>query len=89
MYLSSIIQNDRDINSDVNHWIQANRLKWSSTRRFLCDHNISLKLKENFYSIAFRLILLYGMESWVIMTVVKMYIAGWMCGNTKRNKSAK
>jgi len=41
-YLSSIIQKDGKINSDVNHKIQAGWLKWRSAIGFLCDRNILL-----------------------------------------------
>ena len=47
-YLRSIIQKDREINSDVNHWIQADWLKWRNATGVLCDCNIPLWLKEKF-----------------------------------------
>ena len=46
-YLGSIIQKDGEINSDVNHRIQAGWLKWRSTTGVLCDRNILLWLKGN------------------------------------------
>ena len=39
-YLGSIIQKDKEINSDVNHRIHAGWLKWRSATRVLCDRNI-------------------------------------------------
>jgi len=41
-FLSSIIQKDGEINSDVNHRIQADWLKWRSATRILCHRNIPL-----------------------------------------------
>ena len=59
-YLSSIIQKDGEINSDVNHSIQADWLKWRSATGVLCDRNILLCLKEKFYRTAIWPALLYG-----------------------------
>ena len=47
-YLGSIIQKDGEINSDVNHRIQAGWLKWRSVTGVLCDRNIPLWLKGSF-----------------------------------------
>ena len=91
-YLGAIIQKDGEIDSDVNHKIQAGWLKWRSATGVLCDRNIPLWLKEKFYRTAIRPALLYGTEYWVIkryhaqkMSVAEMHILRWMCGNT-RNK---
>ena len=65
-YLSSIIQKDGEINSDVNHRIQAGWLKWRSATGVLCDHNIQLWLKEKLHRTVIRPTLLYGKECWVI-----------------------
>jgi len=59
-YLVSIIQKDGEINSDVNHRIQADWLKWRSAIEVLCNRNISLWLKEKFYRTDIRPALLYG-----------------------------
>ena len=64
--LSSIIQKDEEINSDVIHSIQAGRLKWRSATGVLCDRNILLWLKGKFYRTAIRPALLYGTEYWAI-----------------------
>ena len=61
-YLGSIIQKDGEIDSDVNHRIQAGLLIWRSVTGVLCDHNIPLWLKEKFYWTAIRPALLYGTE---------------------------
>ena len=58
-YLGSIIQKDGKIDSDVNHRIQADWLKWRSATGVLCDHNIPLWLKGKFYRTAIRPALLY------------------------------
>ena len=65
-YLSSIIQKDGEIDSDVNHRIQTGWLKWKSATGVLCDRNSPLWLKEKFYRTAIRSALLYGTEYWVI-----------------------
>jgi len=41
-YLGSIMQKDGEINSDVNHRIQADWLKWRNAPGVLCDRNILL-----------------------------------------------
>ena len=65
-YLGSIIQKDDEINSDVNHMIQACWLKWRSATGVLHDRNIPLWLKGKFYRTATRPALLYGTECWAI-----------------------
>jgi len=45
-YLASIIQKNGEINSDVNHRIQADWLKWRSATGVLCDqHSVMTKGK--------------------------------------------
>ena len=85
-YLGSIIQNDREINSEVNHRIQAGWWKWRSATGVLCDRNIP-------YRTVIRPALLYGTECWAIksyhaqkMSVAEMRMLRWMCDNTRRDK---
>ena len=92
-YLGSIIQKDGEINSDVNHKIKTDWLKWRSATGILCDRNIPLWLKRKFYQTAIGPALLYGTECWVIkryhaqkMSVAERRILRWMCGNTRRDK---
>ena len=92
-YLGSIIQKDGEIDSDVNHMIQAGWLKWRSATGVLCDRNIPVWLKGKFYRIAIRPALLYGTECWTIkryhaqkMGVTEMRMLHWMCGNTRKDK---
>ena len=92
-HLGSIIQKDRENNSDVNHRIQAGWLKWRSATGVLCDRNIPLWLKGKFYRTAIRPALLYGTECWAIkryhapkMSVAEMRMLRWMCDNTRRDK---
>jgi len=80
-YLSSINQKDGEINSDINHKIQAGWLKWRSTTGVLCDRNIPLWLKGKFYQIAIRPTWLYDTKYWAIkryhsqkMSVTEMYM---------------
>ena len=61
-YLDSIIQKYGEIDSDINHRIQAGWLKWKSAKGVLCDRNIPLWLKGKFYQTAIRLALLYDTE---------------------------
>ena len=92
-YLRSIIQKDREINSDVNYKIQAGWLKWRSAIGVLCDCNIPLWLKGKFYQTAIRPTLLYGTECQAIkryhaqkMSVAERRMLHWMCDNTERDK---
>ena len=78
---------DGEINSDVNHRIQAGWLKWRSAIGVLCDRKIPLWLKGKF------LALLYGTECWAIkryhaqkISVAEMRMFRWMCDNTRRDK---
>jgi len=64
-YLGSIIEKDEEINSDVNHMIQAGWLKWRSVIGVLCDRNILLWLKGKFHWTAIRSTLLCGTEYWL------------------------
>ena len=80
-YLGSIIQKDGEIDSDVNHRIQAGWLKWRSATGVLCDRNILLWLKGKFYRTAIKPALLYDTECWAIkryhaqkMSVAKMHM---------------
>ena len=63
-YLGSVIQKDGEINTYVNHRIQAGWLKWSAIG-VLYDRNIPLWLKEKFYRIVIRPALLDGAECWL------------------------
>jgi len=92
-YLSSIIQKDGVINSDVNHRIQASWLKWRSAIGVLCDCNILLWLEEKLYRTDIRPVFLYVTECWAIkryhaqkMSVGEMHMLRWMCDNTRRDK---
>jgi len=92
-YLSSIIQNNGEINSDVNHRIQTGWLKWRKAKGVLCDRNILLWLKEKFYRTTIMPALLYGTKYWVIkryqaqkMSVAEICMLCWTCGNTWRDK---
>jgi len=92
-YLGSIIQKDGEINSEVNHKIQAGWLKWRSATGVLCDRNIPLWLKRKFYRTSIRPALLYGTEYWAIkryhaqkISVAKMHMLLWMYDNMRRDK---
>ena len=69
-YLGSIIQKDGEINSNVNHRIQVDWLKWRSATGVLCDRNILLWLKGKFYRTVIRPALLYDTERWAIRDIM-------------------
>ena len=92
-YLVFIIQKDGEINSDVNHKIQVDWLKWRSAIEILCNRNILLWLKGKFYQTAISPTLLYGTECWAIeryhaqkMSAAKMCMLRWMCDNIRRDE---
>jgi len=91
--LVSVIQKDGEIDSNVNHRIQAGWLKWMRATGVLCDRNILLWLKEKFYRTAIMSALLYSTECWATkrhhaqkMSVTEMCMLRWMCVNTRRDK---
>jgi len=61
-YLRSIVQNNREIEADVSHRIQARWLKWRRASGVLCDKKVPLKLKGKFYRTVVRPAMLYGTE---------------------------
>lgn len=63
-YLGWVIQNDEENHWDINHWIQVVGLKWKWASSVLCDVNVPLRLKENFYKIAVIFAVLYDTEYW-------------------------
>lgn len=92
-YLGSVIQNNREIEGDVNHWIQVERLKWMSVSGILCDTKVSLKLNGKFYRTAVKLLILYGIKYWALknqnenkVNVVEMRIFHWMWAKTRHSK---
>ena len=58
----------------------------------LCDKQISLKLKENFYKTTIRPAMLYGAECWAAnkqvhkMSVAEMRMLRWMSDKTRKDK---
>jgi hypothetical protein len=60
LYLRSIIQKDRKLDSDVAHRVRAGWLKWKDVTGILCDRNIPLYLKKKFYRTAVRLFRMLG-----------------------------
>ena len=52
-YLESVLQNNGGLEKDINHRIQAGWMKWRSASGILCDQNMALPLKENFYKTAY------------------------------------
>jgi hypothetical protein len=63
-YLESMLQKNGDIDEDVSHRIKAGWLKWHQASDVLCDPRVPLKLKDKFYRIAIRPVMLYGAECW-------------------------
>jgi len=91
-YLGSIVQNDREIEADVSHRIQAGWLKWRRASGVLCDKKVPLKLKGKFYQTTVRPTLLYGTECWAVksqhenqVSVAEMRMLRWMSGKTRHD----
>jgi len=59
-YLSSIIQEDGEIDEDFNQQIKIGWQKWKNALGVLCDKRISLRLKRRVYRMVVRPPLLYG-----------------------------
>ncbi|XP_070002242.1 uncharacterized protein [Nicotiana sylvestris] len=92
-YLGSIIQKDGEIDEDVTHRIRTGWMKWRLAFSVLCDKNVPLRLKGEFYKVVVRPTMLYGAESWPVknshvqqMKVVKMRMLIWICGHTRLDK---
>ena len=92
-YLGTIIQNNGEIESDVNHRVQAGWMKWKKASGFICDKKVPLKLKGKFYRAAIRPALLYGTECWAIKSqhekkfnVAEMRMLRWMSGHTRKDR---
>ncbi|KAH1125341.1 hypothetical protein GYH30_014768 [Glycine max] len=92
-YLESVIQDDREIEGDVNHRIQAGWMKWRKASGVLCDAKVPTKLKGKFYRTAVRPAILYGTECWAVKSqhenkvgVAEMRMLRWMCGKTRQDK---
>ena len=61
-YLGSMLQKDGDIDEDLSHRIKADWLKWHQISDVLCDHRVSLKLKDKFYRTMILPAMLYRAE---------------------------
>ena len=59
-YLSSIIQENGEIDDDINHRIKVGWQKWKKASGVLCDKRILLRLKGRVYSMVVKPALLYG-----------------------------
>ncbi|XP_019231960.1 PREDICTED: uncharacterized protein LOC109212742 [Nicotiana attenuata] len=89
-YLRSIIQGDVDIDENVTHHIEVERMKWRLASGVLCDRKVSLELKGKFYRAVLRPAILYGAECWLAknshtqkMKVAEMRMLRWMCRHTR------
>jgi len=61
-YIGSIVQNDGELETYVNHRIQVRSLKWGRASGVLCDKKVPFKLKGKFYRTTVTPIMLYGTE---------------------------
>jgi len=61
-YLSSIIQQNGDINKDINQCIQVGWHKWKYASSVLCDKRMSVGLKGKVYHLVVRPAVLYESE---------------------------
>ena len=48
------------------HIIQAGWMKWRNTLRVICDCKIPNKLKEKFYQITIKSVMLYDNKYWAL-----------------------
>ncbi|XP_019252905.1 PREDICTED: uncharacterized protein LOC109231721 [Nicotiana attenuata] len=61
-YLGSIIQENGEIEQNVTHRVRAGWMKWRLTYGILCDRNVPPRLKDKFYKVVVRPIMLHGVE---------------------------
>jgi hypothetical protein len=63
-YLRLMLWKDGDINEDVSHRINVDRLKWCQVSCVLFYPRVLQKLKDKFYMTMIRSVMLYGAECW-------------------------
>jgi hypothetical protein len=88
-----MLQKDEDIDEDLSHKIKVSWLKWRQASSVLCDPRVPLKLKVKFYRTVIRPVMLYEAQWWLTkrrhvqqLSVAKMRMLRWICGNTKRDR---
>jgi hypothetical protein len=92
-YLRSILQSDGEIDEDVSHRIKAWWVKWWQISGILCDKKVPNKLKNKFYRMTIRPVMMYGAERWATkgqhiqkMNVAKIRMLHWICDHTSRDR---
>jgi len=92
-YFGSIVQNDREIEANVSHRIQAGWLKRRKASCICCNKKVSLKLKGKFHRTTVKSALLYGTECWAVksqhetqVSVAEMRMLRWMSGKTRHDR---
>ena len=63
-YLSSIIQQNGDIDEDISHRIRVGWQKWKLASGVLCDKRVPMGLKGKVHRMVVRPAVLYGSECW-------------------------
>jgi len=65
-YLSSIVQQNGEIDEDINQRIKVGWQKWKQATGVLCDKRMPVRLKGKVYRTVVRPAVLYGSEYWPI-----------------------
>ena len=61
-----VVKRNGKINEDISKRIGAGWIKWRLASGVLCDKKVPLKLKDKFYRVAVRLVMLHGTECWPV-----------------------
>ena len=92
-YISSIVQQNGEIDEDINQRIKVGWQKWKQATGVLCDRRMPVRLKGKVYRTVVRPVVLYGSECWPIkktqvlrLMVAEMRMIRWMCGYTRMDR---
>ena len=62
-YLSSHLNSDRNLDSEINHRVQSGWRNWKNISRVLCDKRISARVEGKVYKTVVRPAMIYGAEA--------------------------
>ncbi|KAJ8884781.1 hypothetical protein PR048_010977 [Dryococelus australis] len=86
-YLGSTVSSDGNLDLEITCIVQAGWSNWGRLSCVLCDRNLSIGVKGEFYKCALRPVMLYGADTWATvkswcknMEVAEMNMLHWMCG---------
>jgi hypothetical protein len=92
-YLGLMLHIDGDIDEDVSHRIKAGWIKWRQAPGVLYDKRVPKKLKDKFYRVTIRPVMLYEVECWTTkrrhiqqLSVAEMRMLRWICGHTRLDR---